>query len=81
MAEISRLLAPRGIVEIRTPDAGHWRVPAQQETWEAILPSEHLYYFNRRTLGQLLEKHGLEIIRQRPSLKPGLKIYAAHRRY
>jgi 2-polyprenyl-3-methyl-5-hydroxy-6-metoxy-1,4-benzoquinol methylase len=79
VAEISRLLAPHGIVEIRTPDAGHWRLPARLETWEAVLPSEHLYYFTRRTLGRLLMKHGLEVIHRRLSLKPGLKIYAAHR--
>lgn len=46
--------------------------------WETILPSEHLYYFNRDSLARLLEKHGLKIIRQRFSLQPGLKIYATH---
>ena len=78
LEEIRRLLAPGGLVEIRTPDAGHWRVRNRLESWEAILPSEHLYYFSRDSLARLLEKHGLKIIRQRFSLKPGLKIYATH---
>jgi hypothetical protein len=30
------------------------------------------------SLARLLEKHDLKIIRQRFSLKPGLKIYATH---
>lgn len=79
LQEIRRLLAPGGIIEIRTPDAGHWRVRNRLETWEAILPSEHLYYFSRDCLARLLEKHGLQIIRQRLSLKPGLKIYATRK--
>ena len=78
LQEIRRLLAPGGVVEIRTPDAGHWRVRNRLETWEAVLPSEHLYYFSRDSLSRLLKNHGLEIIRQRVSLKPGLKIYATH---
>ena len=76
--EMARLLAPHGIIEIRTPDAGHWRTPRRLEQWDAILPSEHLYYFTRETLSRLLEKHGLRIARQRLSLKPGLKVYATH---
>ena len=77
-AELKRLLAPGGVIEIRTPDVSHWRVPRPLETWYAVMPSEHLYYFNRATLGRLLARHGLRIVRQRFNLKPGLRVYAGH---
>lgn len=76
-AELCRLLSPRGILDLRTPDIGHWRVPRQLDQWEAILPSQHLYYFNSKTIKQLLANHGLYIVKDGFNLKPGLKIYAS----
>lgn len=78
VAELARILRPGGVLDIRTPDMGHWRVPTPIETWDAIKPSEHLYYFNASTLGRLLARHGLRIVRKRFNLKPGLKVYAQH---
>lgn len=80
VGEIKRILAPDGILEIRTPDVGHWRTPRKLETWDAILPSEHLYYFDRRTLPRLLEKHGLTVLKRGFNLKPGLRLYVGHAR-
>lgn len=80
VAELARLLAPEGVLDIRTPDVGHWRVPRRLETWEAILPSEHLYNFDRRTLTRLLARHGLAVVECRFNLKPGLKVCARHAR-
>lgn len=76
MAELARLLDPTGIIEIRTPDAGHFRVPRDLSSWPEVKPSEHLYYFNLETLSRLLGRHGLRIASRRLSLKPGLKVYA-----
>ncbi|MCC7413506.1 MAG: methyltransferase domain-containing protein [Gammaproteobacteria bacterium] len=75
LAEVERLLAPAGVIEIRTPDVGHWRVPRRLERWPEIKPSEHLYYFDRRTLARLLAGHGLVVVSRRLAFKPGLKIY------
>ena len=76
--ELKRLLAPGGVIDIGTPDIGHWRVPRQLERWNEFKPSEHLYYFNRATLGRLLARHALRIDRVRLALKPGLKVCAMH---
>lgn len=81
VGELKRILAPDGILEIRTPDVGHWRTPRKLETWDAILPSEHLYYFDRRTLPRLLEKHGLAVLKRGLNLKPGLRLYVGHARH
>ncbi len=78
VAEISRILVKGGILDIRTPDEGHWRTPKDRATWNAIIPSEHLYYFNRKTLAMLLNKHGLKVVKQGFNFKPTLKTYAAH---
>lgn len=76
VAALRRLLAPGGVLEVRTPDVGHWRVPRPLHHWKAVLPSEHLYYFDRRTLPRLLAQHGFEIVKIGFNLKPGLKIVA-----
>lgn len=80
MREFKRILAPGGVIDIGTPDIGHWRVPRRLETWHEFKPSEHLYYFNRATLGRLLANHGLRIDRVRFALKPGLKVCVTHAR-
>jgi len=52
--ELKRILNKDGIIEIWTPDIGHWCVPEPFFKWEAIKPSEHLYYFDKSTLSMLL---------------------------
>jgi ubiquinone/menaquinone biosynthesis C-methylase UbiE len=76
--ELKRILSENGVIEIWTPDIGHWRVPKALIEWEAIKPSEHLYYFDINTLSMLLRKHGLKIIKKRLSLKPGLQVFVTH---
>ncbi len=75
LAQLRRLLAPDGVIVIHTPDVGHWRRPKNLESWEAVIPSEHLYYFSRATLTALVEKHGLRVERWGFTLKPGLRAY------
>ena len=77
VAELARILAPGGVIDIGTPDIGHWRVPRTLSLWNELKPSEHLYYFNRKTLGRLLAHHGLRIMRKRFALKPSLKVLVA----
>lgn len=72
--ELARLLAADGIIDIITPDVGHWRVTKPLSEWKEIKPSEHLYYFSEQTLSRLLNKHGLTIIKKRFSLKSSMKV-------
>lgn len=76
VAELARVLAPQGVLDLGTPDLGHWRVPRDLSRWGEIKPSEHLYYFDRHTLTRLLVRHGFDIVRVRWAWKPGLKLSA-----
>lgn len=78
LSEIKRILARDGIIDIITPDIGHWRTPKKLSAWNEIKPSEHLYYFNKTTLSMLLKKYGLKIKSTRFHWKPSLRIYAEH---
>ncbi len=78
LAELKRILAPDGLIDISTPDVGHWRVPRDLRSWAAVIPSEHLYNFDYHTLRRLLARHGLKVVKRRFNLKPGLKVYATH---
>jgi 2-polyprenyl-3-methyl-5-hydroxy-6-metoxy-1,4-benzoquinol methylase len=75
MAEMHRILAPEGIIEIRTPNVSHWRTPRDLSRWKEVKPSEHLYYFNQQTLRLLFEKHGFRTRYQRKMFKPALDVY------
>ena len=78
MSSLKSLLAPNGLIEIRTPDVGHWRVPRQLANWQEIKPSEHLYYFSKQTLARLCEAHGFVIEHARFGLKPALDVFLRH---
>jgi len=78
VAELKRILAPNGVIEIRTPDVGHWLTPKDLSSWKEVKPSEHLYYFDHSTLGQIFANHGLAVANRRLMFKPALDVYFKH---
>jgi len=78
VAALKRLLKPGGVIEIRTPDVGHFTTPRALDTWREIKPSEHLYYFARATLTRLFARHGLAVRERRFMFKSALDIVFAH---
>lgn len=80
VAELARILRPGGVIEIRTPDAGHWRTPKDLSVWPEIKPSEHLYYFSHETLTRLFARHGLCVRHRRIMLKTALDVVFEHAR-
>ena len=79
LSELKRILSSTGIIDIITPDVGHWRTPGNLYSWNEIKPSEHLYYFNINTLSKIMENHGLKIIKKRFHWKPSLRVYVMHK--
>ena len=77
-AQLKALLAPDGLIDLITPNLNHWTVPSDLKRWKEIKPSEHLYYFNKRNLQNLLRRHNLKIIQTRFTLKATLKVLVTH---
>jgi len=75
LKEVSRIAKYDSLIEIWTPDIGHWRARKMGSKWNNIFP-EHLYYFTLATLKKALEKAGLNIYKNQLTLKDGLKVYA-----
>lgn len=62
IAEVARVTRPGGVVAIHTPNAGGLPARIRRARWHHYDPVEHLFYFTRRTLRLLLERHGLEVV-------------------
>jgi len=77
VAELARILKRGGVIEIRTPDVGHWRTPKPLSEWKELKPSEHLYYFSYETLSRLFANHGLRVRHRRVMMKTGLDVVFA----
>jgi len=58
LQQVHRLLKPGGTLVIEVPDVGSRIARNQKERWVHFRPLSHLYYFDRTTLGALLEKTG-----------------------
>ena len=77
-AQLKRLLAPGGFIDLITPNLNHWTVPNDLKKWKEIKPSEHLYYFDKRNLQSLLKNHDLKVLQTRFTLKATLKVLVTH---
>ncbi|CAA0104993.1 putative S-adenosylmethionine-dependent methyltransferase/MSMEI_2290 [Zhongshania aliphaticivorans] len=76
IAALYTLLNKGGVLFLTTPDIGHFSVQKNLLDWTAVRPPEHLLYFSKAPLQQLLEMHQFNQISFRPNLKPTLKLIA-----
>jgi len=64
LQEVQRILRPQGILSVITPDAGSWMARLLGRRWEEFRRvREHIYFFSRRTMGDMLRKAGLDVVR------------------
>lgn len=68
------ILEQDGVLFLTTPDMGHYSIKKDQLGWDAVRPPEHLFYFSKKSLGQLLETHGFKRIKFKFNFKPTLKV-------
>jgi SAM-dependent methyltransferase len=61
LAAAQELLAPDGVLFITTPDVGSLMARMTRARWLHLKPNEHLVYFDRRTIEQLLTRTGYRI--------------------
>lgn len=62
LEKANKELAPGGKLFFTTGDIDSLAARVQKDRWRLIDPPTHLYYFSRRTIKMLLEKHGFKII-------------------
>ena len=62
LTEVRRLLAPGGVLFVTTPDVGAVVARLSGRRWVHLKPSEHLVYFDRRTIARLLGGVGFTIV-------------------
>lgn len=56
------LLKAEGIFLINVPYEGSFSAKLSGKKWHALLPPEHWFYFNKKSLREILESNGFEII-------------------
>lgn len=71
------LLSPNGVISICTPEVGSFSHRVMGTAWRHYKP-EHLYYFSRRNLGELLSACGFIPIRTFPAWKALTFDYLLH---
>lgn len=75
-AALAAVTAPGGTLFITTPDAAHWRVPADPLAWSEVIPVQHLRLYDRGNLERLLGEHGFRVVAQTPMLRANLRLTA-----
>jgi SAM-dependent methyltransferase len=63
LAELRRLLRPRGWIFLSTPDAGSLTARALGRHWHYLDPLQHITVFSRDNLTRLLKQAGFSVLR------------------
>jgi len=62
LKECRKLLNPSGIIVVNIPDISTWLVKAMGRKWP-FWSSVHLYYFTKKTMVQMLDEAGFDVIK------------------
>jgi SAM-dependent methyltransferase len=62
LATVRRLVKPKGIIVINTPDSGSMLSKTLGTKWHLVVPPEHLNLFHRKSLQLLLEESGFSVL-------------------
>ncbi|MFA6365064.1 MAG: class I SAM-dependent methyltransferase [Candidatus Paceibacterota bacterium] len=63
LKSINKLMKPKGLIAINTPNAGSLFARVMGKYWHLIVPPEHLSYFSVANLTKLLEKTDMHVRR------------------
>ncbi len=63
LTEVSRILAPRGVLLVQTGDGDSLRARFNLHTWNYVQPPVHLNIFSRKGLANLLRETGFRVVR------------------
>jgi SAM-dependent methyltransferase len=68
LVRIRELLVPGGVLWLALPDAGSQLARLLGRRWWSVIPT-HVQYFTRGSVGELLRRHGFEVIEMKTSPK------------
>lgn len=80
MQEMTRRLAPDGILVVATHDVECETHRREGRAWKHIMPAEHLYYFRRQDLVELGARCGLEVVWSNKPIDNSIVVYFQHTR-
>ncbi len=67
--EACRILSPGGVLMIETPDIGHWLASLMGKKWLPLLVPDHIVFFSKKTIINMLRESGFVIQSIRSSFK------------
>ena len=68
MQQLKSILKPSGTLFIAVPNSNSWDAKHYKEFWDGYDVPRHLYHFNQKSFGLLMEKHGFEVLETKPML-------------
>jgi SAM-dependent methyltransferase len=68
MQQLKRMLKPNGTLFIAVPNSNSWDAKHYREFWDGYDVPRHLYHFNQKSFGLLMQKHGFEVIQTKPMI-------------
>jgi SAM-dependent methyltransferase len=63
MKELHRVLRPDGVLYVAVPNFGSIAAKISGPQWEYVHPASHVRYFDRRSLADLAERCGFEVLK------------------
>ena len=66
--KLKSLLAPKGKIIIAVPNYEAYEATTFNQFWAAYDVPRHLYHFSRKSMAELMKKHGLKIVKIYPML-------------
>jgi SAM-dependent methyltransferase len=63
LRKVSSLMENEGMLFITTGDTGSLFARISGKNWRLLTPPQHLWFFNRRNLSQLLDRAGFRVLR------------------
>jgi SAM-dependent methyltransferase len=68
MQQLKKILKPNGTLFIAVPNSNSWDAKHYKEFWDGYDVPRHLYHFNQKSFGLLMEKHGFKVLETKPML-------------
>lgn len=68
MQQLKKILKPNGTLFIAVPNSNSWDAKHYKEFWDGYDVPRHLYHFNQKSFGLLMQKHGFEVIQTKPMI-------------